>query len=257
MESRSPYVPLQTGDGSWTLYEPERGLCFRSRFGACTEARHVFLRGTRLERYAPPWRVLELGLGAGMNFLVTAEAFLQRYSGGLLEYHAIERSPVSPELIEALRYRERLEHPELVEVLCEALARARRHPDRCPQVVLGAQGRVCLYLYPVDWRQAPVPKLAAQAVYHDPFDLKSNPECWTRACFAWLAHRMAPMGILATYGAATAARRAMLRARLIIARLPGVLRKREMTVAAHRAEALAGYFILPYSRFFRSCEDAS
>nr|BCX00024.1 MAG: methyltransferase [Bacteroidota bacterium] len=244
------YVPVQTGDGSWTLQDPGRGVSLRSLAGAFTESRYVFVEGTRLGRHPPPWQVLELGFGAGTNFLLTAEAFLHRYARGLLEYYALERDPLSPELIEPLRFRERITHPELVDVVQEALARARRDPGPNPVITLGMGGRICLYLYPVDWRRASLPRLRAQAVYHDPFGPQVNPECWTRACFAWLAYRMAPDGILATYGASTAARRAMLRARLVIARLPGILRKREMTVAAHRAEVLEGYTVLPYERFF-------
>ena len=47
------------------------------------------------------------------------------------------------------------------------------------------------------------------AFFHDPFGPSTNPEAWTLEVFQQIRTWMTPSGILATYGAAGHARRAM------------------------------------------------
>ena len=77
------------------------------------------------------------------------------------------------------------------------------------------------------------------AYYHDPFAPDANPDCWTTDCFVWAKALMKPDAILATYGASSAARRAMRDAGLFVASLPGAPGKREMTIASPHREQLA------------------
>ena len=52
--------------------------------GGLAETRHVFLAGNGLpERVRPGFRVLELGFGTGLNFLVTLKAVREAGSRGL------------------------------------------------------------------------------------------------------------------------------------------------------------------------------
>ena len=66
-----------TGDGSGTLRHSNHQETYHSTFGAITESRFVFLRNSGvLERFesGQTTRVLEIGFGIGLYFLMIAEA---------------------------------------------------------------------------------------------------------------------------------------------------------------------------------------
>jgi len=85
-----------TKDGSSTLFSTVYGQTFHSIHGALTESRHVFLdssgTATRL-RERQKTDILEIGLGAGLNFLLTADLALKH--GTQLNYTAFEFAPLS------------------------------------------------------------------------------------------------------------------------------------------------------------------
>ena len=237
-------VPIQTGDGSYTFYNTHRNIYFRSLLGARSEAEYVFLEGTRLKTQNPNWTVLELGFGPGMNFLTTAQAFLAQQTGGTLSYHVVEQAPLPPEIIAQLKYEQWLQFPELIEMLRQIL----RPTEHTPRQIRQAQ--VTLTLYPCPWQKAHIDQnLRFDAIYHDPFGPADNPDGWTADCFAWESALLAPNGVLATYGAATAVRKAMVAAGFQIASRKGSGNKREMTLAALRPEALAGYRLLSQEKY--------
>lgn len=66
----------RTGDGVDTLFSPRYRQTYHSLHSAGVEARHVFLDATGgAERLGAghPTRVLGVGFGTGLNFLLTAE----------------------------------------------------------------------------------------------------------------------------------------------------------------------------------------
>lgn len=239
-------VAIQTGDGSYTFYNTRQNIYFRSLLGARTEAEYVFLAGTRLTEKTPDWSVLELGLGPGMNFLTTATAFLKQKTGGVLRYHVVEQDPLPAEIISQLNYPQWLPSPEPLSLLKQILdptPATRRHASS-PQIELT--------LYPCAWQDAQLdPDLRFQAIYHDPFGPAENPESWSRECFSWENAHLAADGCLATYGAATAVRKAMVAAGLHIASRKGSGPKREMTLAAQNPLLLAGERILSREKYLK------
>lgn len=237
-----PLVPVQTGDGTRTLFCTDRQLHFRSLQGAGSESSYVFLESSRLLSQPAP-AVLELGLGTALNFLTTATALLNRSESATLDYHVVELQPLSAAIFEALNYTTHFP-PELVEGVLQLLQSVDGQPVR-----FACQG-IGLTLYPTDWAQTVLPaELQVDAIYHDPFGPKDNPECWTSDCFAWSGRHLKPTGRLVTYAAATSVRRALVAAGLVVASLPGSGRKREMTVAARTAAALEGTQPLNQSRY--------
>ncbi|MFB6262635.1 MAG: hypothetical protein ABEL76_03255, partial [Bradymonadaceae bacterium] len=84
---------VETGDGSHTLYDPERDVHFRSTHGAVEESRHVFVEGTHPLDRASPVTILELGFGAGVNFVQTLRHLREQHPGARMTYHAVERAP--------------------------------------------------------------------------------------------------------------------------------------------------------------------
>lgn len=239
-----PIEAVETEDGSWTLYDSDQGVHYRSMQGALGESRHVFLEGTGLLQRPTPWCVLELGLGGGLNFLHTADLCWQQKEG-LLDYHAVECAPVDPALFQEPGMFGWLQHQPLLGLLLDALTKARTQlaqspPQHQPVTASLEEGkrRVTLTLYPSLWQETQLLPFQAHAAFHDPFGPRDNPEGWTEACFAWVKANMHPEGRLATYGAAGHARRAMQAAGWHVTKRPGHGRKRDMTLAALDPEKL-------------------
>ena len=102
MYNNKSYVPIATADGSMTLFDHESSLHFRSLRGARSESEYVFFESSGLQQHPTPWRVLELGLGTGLNFLVTAQQALE--SGVTLDYHVVEAEPIQAALLKQLNH---------------------------------------------------------------------------------------------------------------------------------------------------------
>ncbi len=220
---------VETGDGSKTLYDREKQVHYRNMSGARTESRYVFLEGTGLVDREAPWRVLELGFGAAVNFTQTTLACLE-HDDGRLEYHSVEYAPVDPTLLE-------FHEGEVGDIARQALAEVRETDE--PAHVTGFEGRVTLNLYPTKWLDFELPGLEAHAVYYDPFGPRSEPDSWTVACFENARRHMAEDGVLGTYSAATHVKRKIFEAGLWVASAPGPGRKREVTFASPARDELA------------------
>ncbi|MFP4598871.1 MAG: tRNA (5-methylaminomethyl-2-thiouridine)(34)-methyltransferase MnmD [Persicimonas sp.] len=231
---------VDTRDGSKTLYDKDKQVHYRSVWGARRESRYVFVEGSGLTRRPAPWRVLELGFGAAVNFTQTVEACL-RTPGATLDYHAVEYAPVEPSLLEFHR-------TEAGDIARRALAQLGETGEPTavepallqPASVEGCDGRVRLNLYPTRWLDLSARDLLADAIYYDPFGPRSEPDSWSTECFEVAARHMAPHAILATYSAATHVKRAIFAAGLVAATAPGPGRKREITFAAHTPDILEG-----------------
>ena len=208
------YERIETLDGSVTYRNTEVGATYRSVHGAETESRYVFLEGTRLPERAETWRVLELGFGTGLNFATTLKAAAEL--GVSLEYVSLEPSPMPAEnwLLE----------------------------PRWKQIELGRRLEfegAALTIVPKRWQEFEPSASFFHACYHDPFGPGVCPDCWTAECFGWSYRALTDEGVLATFGAAGATRRAMKETGYFVARLPGVKPKREMTVAGKSEAAVA------------------
>lgn len=260
MYNNKSYVPISTADGSMTLFDHETTLHFRSLRGARSESEYVFLESSGLQHQSSPWRVLELGLGTGLNFLVTAQLALT--SAVALDYHVVEADFLSANLLRQLNYHA-LFSPELCELLYRAVETVAASTtddirDASPQQFQAAN--ISLTLYPGRWQDTVLPSsLSVHTVYHDPFGPKDNPDCWSEACFLWSGKHLLPEGRLVTYAANTALRREMVKAGLFIASRRGSQLKREMSMAAPTLAALKGDTSIEIQRkktYYRDCLEA-
>ncbi|MEX2573844.1 MAG: MnmC family methyltransferase, partial [Balneolaceae bacterium] len=86
------------------------------------------------------------------------------------------------------------------------------------------------------------------SIFFDPFSPDVNPELWTPDVFRKLASVSDTDVLLSTYGAASKARAAMAAAGWSVARAPGALGKREMTLAALNPARLSGWKRLDETR---------
>jgi tRNA U34 5-methylaminomethyl-2-thiouridine-forming methyltransferase MnmC len=90
---------IKTEDGSFTFWIPEVNETYHSRHGAEQESNHVFIKnGLRLCDHQSKVSVLEVGLGTGLNALLTYEA----KSNQVIHYTALEPFPLTSQLVTAL-----------------------------------------------------------------------------------------------------------------------------------------------------------
>jgi tRNA U34 5-methylaminomethyl-2-thiouridine-forming methyltransferase MnmC len=104
----------------------------------------------------------------------------------------------------------------------------------CPHSI----GGLTLTVQRARWQDFSPPAGFFDVIYHDPFGPVVAPDCWKTETFRWAAEALSEAGVLATYGASSAARKAMREAGLCVGILPGAPGKREMTVAGRNTQAI-------------------
>lgn len=213
----------KTADGSYTLYLPEMDEHYHSVNGAVQESEYVFLRmglDGWLEQFnstLPCLRILEFGLGTGLNALLTWRAAVQ--NGLHVSYYTIEKYPLELNVVSALAYGAKI-WPD--NQSCDLqLHEAVWNQD----VFLSEQfllHKIKGDFHDVDWPDH------VDLVYFDAFAPDKQPGIWKEELFRRLFRRMNPGGILTTYCAKGAVRRMMQAVGFTVERLPGPPGKREM-----------------------------
>ena len=88
---------LQTADGSFTLFIPEVEETYHSTHGAVQESMHVFIENGMKACDKEMIRVLEVGLGTGLNAILTLQHATKK-----IDYCALEPYPLSKEILNEL-----------------------------------------------------------------------------------------------------------------------------------------------------------
>ena len=232
----------QTEDNSWTVLHKELDAHYRSMHGAESESEWVFINGTRLLQ-RPIWNNAELGFGLGTNLSTVLNIREHLTDPPHLHYIGIDHQPIPSSLLQEVmpvsKHREWL-IDLLKQIECgEKIA-----------VVDIATENIRLELHASEILDTPIQENWVTAFFHDPFGPSTNPEAWTLGVFQQIHTWMTPDGILATYGAAGHARRAMASAGFWTASTKGFGRKREMTIASPSADCLShGELIRKYPAY--------
>ncbi len=215
---------VTTSDGSHTLYVPELGEHYHSVHGAVQESTHVFIKHglEALPVCEGPLYIFEMGLGTGLNLLLTALQPLQRP----IYYVSIEAYPVNAEEAASLNYGGLFDaHPEAKQLLQTIHTLPWGEPTELkPGFTIH---KIHTKLSGLDWAGLPQFSL----VFFDAFAPDVQPNLWTEEVFAAINNQMQAGGILVTYCAKGSVKRAMKAAGFTIERLPGPPGKREMTRA--------------------------
>ena len=228
----APKVEVRvTADGSATLFVPALNEHYHSHHGARQESAHVFIRHGLLPLLPlgleeQPLRILEVGLGTGLNALLTLEA--SQAAGAFIEYDGLETYPLPPAVVAALQP----EWDQRGELLSELFAELHAAPWGAPVTLLPG--------FTIRKINQPLELAALQpACYHllyfDAFAPEKQPELWTAAIFAQLYAAAAPGAVLVSYCAQGQFRRNLRAAGWLTEKLPGPPGKREMT-RARKAE---------------------
>ena len=185
---------------------------------------------------------MELGLGTGLNFMKTVESFLESSGATSLFYTAIEINPLPAATIQRLGTTNDPTQKIATDLLLKALSQPKK------PIGINSPKEIQFNLRIMPWQDHKESPLNVDAYYHDPFAPKDNPLCWSTECFEWAKSHLSPEGIVATYSASSAIRRAMAQAGLFVAKRDGACGKREMTLAAQSPQLLNAGKLLPNNK---------
>jgi tRNA U34 5-methylaminomethyl-2-thiouridine-forming methyltransferase MnmC len=209
-----------TGDGSHTFYVPGLDEHYHSTHGAVAESMHVFIRNGLSHLTAARLTVFEVGLGTGLNALLTALAAIERNIS--VTYYAIENNPVDPGITEKLNY------PDLLSKAGNESHDIFRAIHQAPwEQLTRIHSCFCLYKIQGDIHDFK-PHFNYDLVYYDAFAPEKQPDMWTPELLHRLIIHLNQGGIFTTYCAKGSVRRLLKENGLMVERLPGPPGKREM-----------------------------
>ncbi|WP_317191953.1 tRNA (5-methylaminomethyl-2-thiouridine)(34)-methyltransferase MnmD [Hymenobacter rubidus] len=202
---------------------------YHSRHGARQESEHVFigaglvplLDAGRGQPCTRPLHLLEVGLGTGLNALLTLRT--ARQAGAAVAYDGLETVPLPATVVAALT-------PKWDGTPAETTLFGQLHAAPWGQVHPLAPSFFLTKLHqPLE--AAKLPANYYDLIYFDAFAPEKQPELWREAIFAQLYAAAAPGAVLVSYCAQGQFRRNLRAAGWRTEKLPGPPGKREMTRA--------------------------
>jgi tRNA U34 5-methylaminomethyl-2-thiouridine-forming methyltransferase MnmC len=223
---------IQTGDGSHSLLNRELDETYHSRHGALQESRHVFIRmgleyWIQQQARANEIRIFEMGLGTGLNALLTLEKALQ-LPQFQFSYTTLEAHPLPWETIEQLNYAKLIKGDQLSGLYRQL------HQANWDQPCL-VLDNFCLKKKAMrleDFKQEPA---KYDLIFYDAFAPNKQPELWTREIIEKISGMMKAGAVLVTYSAKGQLKRDLKSLGLKLSTLPGPPGKAEMIRAEKTA----------------------
>lgn len=209
-----------TADGSKTLFNSQIGEHYHSRHGALQESRHVFLdSGLKyfLGHEKVRARILEVGFGTGLNFLVSAEYC--HVNNIQLHYTGIEAFPLSPEFIISTGY-EQYVSLELWKSYIENYTGALNGEQAISAFCKLAIADTTLLKFESN--------TLFDVLFFDAFAAIHQPEMWDEQSLSHICKFIRPGGVFVTYAITGKLKRTMKGLGFVIEKAPGAPGKREM-----------------------------
>lgn len=200
----------RTADGSYTLYVPELDEHYHSVKGALTESQHIFIEMGLKHSPAPEPRILEIGLGTGLNAFLTllAAEEMQRK----VHYTGIERYPLAEETLRQLDYPGIVGKKHEEDYYAIHQAPWEKETNLSPWFTLHKiEGDFTRHTFQKGY----------DIIYFDAFAPEKQPEMWEQSLFNTLYNVLNEGGILTTYCAKGVVRRMLQTAGFTVERLPG------------------------------------
>lgn len=217
----------KTADGSYTLYVPELDEHYHSVKGALTESQHIFIdMGLKHSMVAGP-RILEIGLGTGLNCFLT---FLSAgKTGQKIHYTGIERYPLDMETIRQLDYPTLIQQGHEKDYFAIHQAPWGTETPLSPEfTLLKIEGDFTHFQFEHGY----------DIIYFDAFAPEKQPEMWEQSLFNHLYEVLNEGGILTTYCAKGIVRRMLQAAGFTVERLPGPPGGKREILRATKNEAI-------------------
>jgi len=219
-----------TADGSHTLAIPGLQLTYHSMYGALQESMHVFIQSGLhlLLGTQPVLRIFEMGLGTGLNALLT----LQQAGMHLQQvyYETVELYPLSIAEVHSLNYNILLNSNQEYCLLDDLHTAPWDTDAQVTPLFTLYKKQQSLFQYLENPQQEPF-----HLIYFDAFDPAAQPALWTQQVFEQLYARLYEGGVLLTYCSKGAVRRAMQAAGFEVEKLSGPPGKREIVRASKKS----------------------
>lgn len=211
-----------TEDGSNTLVHPKFNAHYHSVFGAIQESNHVFIdSGLKFQQpnlQDNRCRILEVGFGSGLNAfntLISSEELSIN-----IDYVGVEQYPISLETVSQLNFPTAFNREDLQSTF------NKMHDIEWEKPVKISEN------FTLEKRQQDIFNLIDEndydLIFYDAFGPGAQPELWTAPIFEILFKSLKDQGVLVTYCAQGAARRAMQSVGFTVQRCPGPPSKRHM-----------------------------
>jgi tRNA U34 5-methylaminomethyl-2-thiouridine-forming methyltransferase MnmC len=222
-----------TKDGSTTLYSSRFRQHYHNPNGAVAESRYVFFETSGLPDAISgneTLAVFETGFGTGLNLLLLHEYLHQSDKKIRATYYSVEAFPVDAATASQFDFGDNPFLNRSIPALADIFEQLKPGFN-----TFDISERLTLHLFAGffdNFFEGDFITEKVDFIFHDPFSPEANPGLWTPEVFKKLASVAHQNTVLSTYCAATSARAAMAVAGWYVARAPGTLGKREMTVAS-------------------------
>lgn len=213
---------IVTDDKSKTLLIPELNETYHSTKGALTECKHVFIKEGIIHSQLKEFNILEMGFGTGLNAIMTLQHVLDNDLS--VNYHTLESHPLDLELVSELDYLHDAETQEL-KPFFELMHQTEwnKVTEIHPQFQFTKFHTTAEeHIFPEDYYDL---------VFYDAFGPKVQPELWKEDLLSHFHKALRQGGILVTYCAQGAFKRALKALGFEVQSIPGPPGKREMTRA--------------------------
>lgn len=212
---------VTTADGSKTIYNAEVGENYHSRHGALQESNHVFLNsGLRyflVGTVTSEVSILEVGLGTGLNFLLSADFCTAK--GIALTYTGIEAYPLPADLLSQTGYEAFVSAPLWNSFLQHYSPALQGEAQLLPGISLSIAHTPLLQF--TDTQQYDV-------IYFDAFASVHQPEMWNEQAISHTLQFLKPGGVFVTYAITGNLKRLIKSLGFKVEKAPGAPGKREM-----------------------------
>lgn len=216
-----------TADGSATLYRKDLDETYHSTHGALQEARHVFIEhGLRYFKGRKEISLLEIGLGTGLNALLTAieaEKLDVR-----VNYHGLEAFPLPREILAQIDYTI-LDAEYPLSDWYEHL-----HATDYGQNFTWTEHVQMTKIHDT-LQHVSLPENSYDLIYFDAFGFRAQEEMWHISLLEKLYKSIKLDGVLVTYAAKGSFKRDLKQLGFEVEALPGPPGKREMTRGKRKA----------------------
>lgn len=210
-----------TGDGSKTLYNETIGEHYHSKHGALQESEHVFidagLKKAISEFPNQQIKILEVGFGTGLNFLLTLKH--STVHDVAIHYTGIEAFPISKTELLSTEY-----HQYVPSGIWDALTSNYEKALKQPVVIFSGQTLAIAHTTLQEFSM----EEQVDLIYFDAFSVRHQPELWSDGMIAHTCNFLRSGGLFVTYAITGNLKRALVKAGLKIEKLPGAPGKREM-----------------------------
>jgi len=219
---------IETEDGSHTLFSKTFNEIYHSRRGAIEESIHVFIEAglKHLLSYKNQVNILEVGLGTGLNALLTALE-IQGNSSQSIKYFGVEPLPVPTEITQQLNYEQLITQEEVAQLYTSIHESSWNSWE---QITHNFQLYKAHTTIQKAFSDPPIQGLPTfDLVYFDAFAPSKHPEIWNLEVLQQIRQQLSLGAILVTYCAKGQFKRDLKEAGFSLESLPGPHFKREMT----------------------------